>query len=187
MDSVNNLFAYGLEDVGGGDMMGFTIHIEVNDSDTPIGFSFRRKYELSLAVVLSVFDKVTHSNSGFNASDTLIETVHYVTMHVGVGGIKQKGNPRASMIHLKSIIVEVGAEGNCLLHALIIAIASLNKGEWIRKITKFQAFFQKYKIVVYAGLNCEIIVYQGYVDSDKRINPLYVEVTKHYHVIANLT
>jgi len=40
---------------------------------------------------------------------------------------------------------------------------------------------------VYAGLNCEIIVYEGYVDSDKRINPLYVEVTKQYHVIANLT
>ena len=41
--------------------------------------------------------------------------------------------------------------------------------------------------MVYAGLNCESIVYQGYVDSDKRINLLCVEVTKHYHVIANLT
>ena len=43
IDSVNNLFDYMLEDVGDADMVGITIHNEVNQSDKPIGFSFRRK------------------------------------------------------------------------------------------------------------------------------------------------
>ena len=71
---------------------------------------------------------MTQSNSRFNASDTLIVTVHSVTMSVGFGrdGIKQKGRPLATMVQLKRSIVEVGAEENCLEHALIIAIARLN-------------------------------------------------------------
>jgi hypothetical protein len=47
-------------------------------------------------------------------------------MPVGFGGIKQKGRPIASMVHLKRSTVEVGAEENCFAHALIIAIAKLN-------------------------------------------------------------
>jgi len=42
VDSVNNLFDRVLEDVGDADMVGITIHNEVNQSDKPIGFSFRR-------------------------------------------------------------------------------------------------------------------------------------------------
>ena len=41
-------------------------------------------------------------------------------------GIKQNGRTLTTMIQLKSSIVEVGGEGNCLVHALIIAIAMLN-------------------------------------------------------------
>ena len=47
--------------------------------------------------------------------------------------------------------------------------------------------FHEYKIIVYSELNCESIMYQGLVDSDKRINLLVDEVRQHYHVIANLT
>ena len=43
------------------------------------------------------------------------------------------------------------------------------------------------KIAVYSGLNCEFIVYQGHAESDKRIKLLFDKVTRHYHVIANLT
>ena len=43
VDSVNNLFDHVLEDVGDADMVGINIHNEVNQSDKPIGFSFRRK------------------------------------------------------------------------------------------------------------------------------------------------
>ena len=131
--------------------------------------------------------------------------------------IKQKGRTLASMVQLNRSIVEVTAEENCLAHAVIIAIAKLNNdtnykayrqgrkirpvidqflvttcinfknGEGIPEITKLKDHFYDYKIVVYAGLNCESIKFQGHVDSDKRINLLFDEITQNYHVIANLT
>ena len=54
-------------------------------------------------------------------------TVHSVTMPVGFGsdGIKQKGRRLATMVQQKRSTVEVGAEENCLAHALI-AITRLN-------------------------------------------------------------
>jgi len=80
VDSVNNLFDDVLEDVGDADMVGITIHNEVNPTDKPVGFSFRRNDQLSADVIWSVFDKVSQSNARFNATDTLIVTVHSVTM-----------------------------------------------------------------------------------------------------------
>ena len=120
------------------------------------------------------------------------------------------------MAQLKRSIFEVRAEENCLAHALIIAIArlhndpnytsyskgfkirpvvdkllettgiDLNSGGWIPELTRFQEHFHEYKIVVYSGLNCDSIMYQGHVESGKRINLLFDEVTRHYHVIGNL-
>jgi len=84
--SVNNLFDRVLENVGDADMVGITIHNDVNQSDKRIGFSFRRKDQLSADVIWSVFDKVKQSNSRFHATDTLIVTVHSVAMPVGFGG-----------------------------------------------------------------------------------------------------
>ena len=128
VDSVNNLFDHVLEDVGDADMVGITIRNNINQSDKPTGFSFRRKDQLSPDVIWSVFDKVSQSNAKFNAQDTLIVTVHSVTMLVRFGGdgMKRKGRPLATMAHLKCRMVEVGAEENCLAHALVIAIARLN-------------------------------------------------------------
>ena len=94
-----------------------------------------------------MFDKVSQSNSRFNALDTLLVTVHSVTKPVGFGrdGIKRKGRPLATMVQLKSSIVELRAEENCLVHALIIAIARLNnnlnytsyrKGNKIRPVVR---------------------------------------------------
>ena len=80
IDSVNNLLDHVLEDVADADMIGITIYNELNQSDTPIGFSFRHKDQLTSDVIWSVFDKVTQTNSRLNASDTLILTVHSVTM-----------------------------------------------------------------------------------------------------------
>ena len=56
-----------LEDVGDAEMVGITIHNEVNQSDNSIGFSFRWKEQLSLDVIWSVFDKVSQSNARFKA------------------------------------------------------------------------------------------------------------------------
>jgi hypothetical protein len=47
--------------------------------------------------------------------------------------------------------------------------------------------FHEYMIVVYSGLNCVSIMFQGQVESDKRINLLHIEVTQHCHDLANLT
>jgi hypothetical protein len=111
---MNNLFDHVLENLDDADMVGITIHNEVNQSDKPIGFSFRRKDQLSPNVIWSVFYKVLQSNARFNAKDILIVTVHSVTMPAEfVGdGIKRKLRPLATMAPLKRSIVDVRAEEN---------------------------------------------------------------------------
>ena len=119
------------------------------------------------------------------------------------------------MAHLKKRILQVKAEMNCLAHALIIAITKLTKdrnykayiqgrkiypkvdqllaatgisldnGAGIPKLERFQEHFRQYKIVVYTGLNCEEIMFEGHVEATERLNLLYDEVTRH--VIGNLT
>ena len=57
----------------------------------------------------------------------------------------------------------------------------------VHEIQKFQDHFTEYKIVVFGGLQCEDIIFEGQVVSEKRVNLLYDEATRHFHVIANLT
>jgi len=217
--SVNELFDYVLQDVSDEDIVGISIQNQVNQNDKPIGISFRRKDQLSGEVIWSVFEKVSQSNARFNALDTLVVTVHSVTMPVGYGkrAIKSMGRPLSVMSHLKRSIVDVKAEENCLAHALIIAIARLDndanyaayrkgrkirpvveallqqtgidltRGGGISEINRFQEHFRDYKIVVYQGLGCEDIIFEGQVDSSKHLNRLYDDVERHYHVITNLT
>ena len=106
------MFDHLLENVGDGDMFWFTIHDQVNESDKPIGFSLRRKNQVSTDVMWSVFDNVPQCNSRFNASNTLPVVVHSVKMPVGFGGdgINWKGRTFASLVQLKRSIIEVGAE-----------------------------------------------------------------------------
>jgi len=92
-------------------------------------------------VVWSVFEIVSQSNARFNALDTLVVTVHSVTMHAGFGrGIKTKGRPLSVMAQLKRSIVEVKSEENCLAHAIIIAIARLEND------ANYKAYRQSRKI-----------------------------------------
>jgi hypothetical protein len=63
----------------------------------------------------------------------------------------------------------------------------LKNGAGIPELTRFEEHFHDYKIVVYWGLNCESITCQGHVDSDKRVNLLFDNVTQYSHVVANLT
>jgi hypothetical protein len=77
---MNDLFQYALRDVSNSDMVGITIRNEANQNDKPIGISFRRKDQLSGEVIWSVFEKVSQSNSRFNALDRLVVTVHSVKM-----------------------------------------------------------------------------------------------------------
>ena len=99
---------------------------EVNVKDKAIGIRFRRKNQLSPGVILNVWEKVTQSNSCFNALDMLILEIHSVKMQVGFGGdIKTQGRSLAALAHLKRSIVKVKSETNCLGHALIIANARI--------------------------------------------------------------
>ena len=82
--SLNDLFEHILKDVGDSDMVVVTIHNEVNQSDRPIGISFRRSYQLSGDVIWSVFE-VTQSNPRFNTLDTLTDVLHSVKKPVGFG------------------------------------------------------------------------------------------------------
>ena len=135
----------------------------------------------------------------------------------GKRGMKSRGRTLSVMAHLKASVVEVKASENCLAHAIIIAIAKvendpnykayqqgrmirpavqellaktgldLSEGGAIPELLKFQELFREYRITVYQVLACEDIIFEGQVDSPKRINLLYDDVEQHYHVIVNIT
>jgi len=108
----------------------------------------------------------------------------------GGGGIVAMGRSLETMVRLKRSIVEVKAEENCLAHALILSIAKLtndsnyesyrkgykiwlavdhllattgidlSNGGGISEL-KFQEHFKEYRIVVFRGLNCKDIMFDG--------------------------
>ena len=116
----------------------------------------------------------------------------------GYAGIKTMGRPISVLAHLKKSIVQVKAETNCLAHALIIAIAkatkdqnykaymqgqkiypkldqllaatgiSLDNGGGIPELERFQDHFRHYNIVVYTGLKCDEIMFEGRVETAER-------------------
>ena len=121
------------------------------------------------------------------------------------------------MTHLKKSILEMQAEENSLAHDFIIPISRLENdpnynsyrrgysilpvvqkllkttgidlsyGAGTPELFRFQEHFRECKILVYQGLSWEDIMFEDQIDSSKRINLLYDEVERHYHVIANLT
>jgi len=125
--NVNDPLQHVLRDVGDSDMVGITIRNQVNHNDKPIGISFRRKDQQSADVTWSVFEKVCQSNSRFDALDTLVVTLHSVRMPVGFGksAIKSRVRTLSVMAHLKTSIVEVKEEENCLSHAFVRSIAKV--------------------------------------------------------------
>ena len=135
----------------------------------------------------------------------------------GKRGIKSKGRPLSVMPHLSKSIIEVKTVDNCLAHALIMPISKADKdpnyesyrhGCKIRpvvrnllnktgiglygdgripEIVRFQEHIRDYKISVYQGVACEDVMFKGQVDFHKRINLLYDDFERHYHVIKKLT
>jgi hypothetical protein len=88
--SKDDVFEHVLQYVEDSDMVGIAILNEVNQSDKPIGISFRRRDQISGKVIWSVFEKVSQSNSRFNALDMLTIEVHAVRMPAGFGSVKLK-------------------------------------------------------------------------------------------------
>ena len=60
-------------------------------------------------------------------------------------------------------------------------------GGGIRGLSQFQEYFKEYRIGRFSGLNFEVIIFDGLVQSEKRINFLYDDVACHYHVIVSIT
>ena len=119
--------------------------------------------------------------------------------------LKTMGRPISVMAHLKKSIIEVKAEDNCLAHVLLIAISRVNNdsncnsyrrgykirfavqtllettgidltnGARIPELHRFQEYFREYKIVVYRGLNCDSIMFEGRVES--RSDSIYSTTT----------
>ena len=117
------------------------------------------------------------------------------------------------MAHLERSIIQMNTEINSLAHKLIIAIAKatkdpnykaylkgwkihpavqnllettcidLTKGPGIPELESFDTHFREYKIVMYEGLDCDSIIFEGQVESSTRLNLLCGDVTRHYHVI----
>ena len=109
-------------------------------------------------------------------------------------------------------IIQIKATEKCLAHKFIIAIArivndsnrkgwkirpvvrdlldktgiDLSGGAGIQELARFQEHFREYKIMLYQGLSCDNIMFEGRVESTKRLNLLYDDVQKHCHVITNL-
>jgi len=217
LDSVTELFEYALRDLEDSDMVGITISNEVEVKDRAIGISYRRRDQITGEVIWTVFEKVAQSNARFNAFDKLVVTIHSVKMPIGHGKITSKGRPLETMVHLRRSIVKVKAKSNCLAHALVIAKAivdgdpnyesyrhgyklrplvdrllettgmNLSAGGGVPELMRFQEHFNEYRIVVFGGLNCEGIYFDGQVESEKRINLVYDAVTRHYHVTNTLT
>jgi hypothetical protein len=112
-------------------VVGLVIHYEgIGQKDKLIGFSFRRWDQLSPEVIWRFFEKVAKSNPRFKALDPLSITLHYVKMRVrfGKNALKTKVRPLDEFALTKKIIVHVNAKKNCIVHALIIAIARVDNG-----------------------------------------------------------
>ena len=80
MASVTDLCQHALRNCDDSYMVGISIRNEVNMRDKAIGNSFRDKEQLSTDVILNVWQKVTQSNSRFNALDKMVLEVHSVKM-----------------------------------------------------------------------------------------------------------
>jgi hypothetical protein len=87
-------------------MVSYSIRKETDIYDKAIGISLRRKDQLSAEVVLGVWEKVTQSNSRFNALDTVVLEVYSLRMPVGFcWSIKNRGRPLTVIAHFKKSIV----------------------------------------------------------------------------------
>ena len=63
----------------------------------------------------------------------------------------------------------------------------LSAGGGLAELMRFQEHFKEYRIVVFGGLNCEDIYFDGQVEAEKRINLVYDDVHKHFYVMNSLT
>jgi hypothetical protein len=131
--------------------------------------------------------------------------------------IKTKGRPLTLIPLFKISITGVKVETNCLAHALIIAIVKITKdpnyalyrkgykinqvrdnllattdtdlrnGEVFPNSRSFNIISANIKSLFILAKIANSIMFEGKVETSDRINLLYDETARHYHVIGNLT
>ena len=55
----------------------------------------------------------------------------------------------------------------------------------VPELMRFQEHFKEHRIVVYGGLDCGDITFDGQVEFEKRINLVYDAVNRHFHVMKS--
>jgi hypothetical protein len=97
---------------------------------------------------------------------------------VGIANVTNDLNYPDYRMGRKTILPKV----NELLQA---AGVDLSRGGMIPELHPFQRHLSQYRTVVYSGLRCDSIMFDGQVATRQRINLLYDG--QHYHIITNLT
>jgi len=72
-------------------------------------------------------------------------------------------------------------------HLLASTGIDLSNGGGISELMKFQEHLKEYRIVVFRGLDCNDMMFDGQVDSEKRINLVFDDVKHNFHVINSVT
>ena len=101
---VNDLFRHTLQNLSNSDMVVIMIQNRVNQNDKPIRISFKGMEQLVGDLIMSLVEKVSHSNARFNALVKLIMVVHSVRMPVGFcRAILSMCRPLSVMAQLKQV------------------------------------------------------------------------------------
>jgi len=72
-------------------------------------------------------------------------------------------------------------------HLLETTGIDLSRGGAVPELMRFQQHFKEYRIVVFRGLDCKDVMFDGQVDSEKRIILVYDDVQHHFYMIKKVT
>lgn len=152
----------------------------------------RRKDQIDGELTRSVFDKASRSTSRFSALNILVK------MSVGYGwGIKSEGRKRwkqlshACVSNSCSQITEWSPIVILIVKDIKFAprFSRCRTDRWwcgVPELTKLQEYFSEYHIVVYSGVRCENIMFDGHVKSTARMNLICDDITWYYRVIYTI-
>ena len=115
-----------MNDVPDRDLVALRIRNTENVQDKVVGNSLRRNDQLKPDMACGVLGKVIQSNAWFGLAERLELHLDHVRMSASNDRVKTKGRSLDDMIAIKKSNVRVKAAINCLVYALIIAIARLN-------------------------------------------------------------
>jgi hypothetical protein len=150
----------------------YTLTFQVHSVRTPVGFG--KRTEKTKGRLLSVMAQLKRSIVKVKAEENCLAHA----LLIAVARVTNDPNYIQYRMGRKKILPKVRE----LLQA---AVVDLSRGGGIPELQAFQRHLSEYRIVVYSGLQCESIMFDGQVATAQRINLVYDG--QHYHVITNLT